>query len=79
MKLSNTIDLVRSNNGQEGHSNHLWLRFLDDRNSVEQLPFLGEFALNSLEEVQVDLVNDLQVSWKQVLEQWDRPFLKSLW
>jgi hypothetical protein len=29
-----------------------------------------------LQKVQVDLVNNLEMSWKQILEQWDRPLLQ---
>lgn len=76
VKLGNTIDLMGTNNGQISHADHLRLGLLDDGNSAKQIPLFRELALNRLQKVQVDLVNNLEMSWKQVLEQWDRPLLQ---
>jgi hypothetical protein len=73
-----TVDLVRTNDGKESHADHLGVRFFNDRNTREHIAILGEGTLNVLQEVQVDLVDDLEVARKQVLDQWDGPFLESL-
>ncbi len=78
MKFSDTVDLVGTDNSQESHANHFWLGLFDDRNASQEFPILWELALHSLQEIQVDLVDDLQMSWKQVLEQWYRPLLQRL-
>lgn len=78
VQLSNTIDLVRSNHSKVCHAYHLRLRFLDDGHIREQLTVLGERALNELQEIQVDVVDDLQMAWQQVLEERDGPLLQCL-
>jgi hypothetical protein len=79
MELCNTVDLMRTDDSQIRHANHLGLRFFNDGNTGKNIPILGELALDTLQEIQVDLVDDLEVSWKQVLEQWNRPLLKCFW
>jgi len=78
VKFCYTIDLVGSNNSEEGHSDHLGLRLFDNRHSAQQLTVLRELALDTLEEEEVDLVDDLEMSRKEILEQWNRPLLESL-
>ncbi len=68
MKFGHTVDLVGADDGQVGHANHLRLGLFDDRNTAQEIPVLGKLPLNSLQEIQVDFVYDLEVSWKQVLE-----------
>ena len=75
MKLSYTIDFVTSNGREVSHLHHLWLGFLDDRNTPEHVAVLGELLLHHVKELRVDLVNDLEMSRKQVLHHRDRPFL----
>ena len=78
MELGYTIDLVTSNRREVSHSHHLWLGFLDDRNTPKHVAVLGELLLHHLKELRVDLVDDLKMSWEQVLHHRDRPFLQSL-
>ena len=78
MKLSYAIDLVASDGCKESHSHHLWLGFFDYRNTPEHVAVLGEALLYHLKELRVDLVNDLEMSWEQVLHHGDRPFFQSL-
>ena len=59
VELSHTIHLVRTDDSQVCHANHLWLRLLDDRNSSKHVSVLGEASFDLLEEVQIDLVDDL--------------------
>lgn len=78
MELSDSINLVRTDNGQISHADHLGRRFLDDGNAGKQLTLLWELTLHSLEEEEVDIIDDLQMSWEQVLEQWNGPLLQRL-
>lgn len=78
VQLSDTVDLVRSDNGQEGHPYHLRLGFLNDGNSPEHVSVLGERLLHRLEEVEIDFIDNLQMSGEEVLHQTNRPLLQSL-
>lgn len=78
MELGDSIDLVGTNNGQVSHADHLRARLLDDGDAGKQLALLWELTLHSLEEEKVDIINDLQMSWQEVLEQWNRPLLERL-
>jgi len=78
VELSNAVDLVGANNCQEGHAYHLGLRFLNDGDITEHIPVFGEIALNILEELHVDLVDDGQMAWQEMLHQWYRPLLQRL-
>lgn len=78
MELGDSIDLVRTDNGQISHTDHLGSRFLNNGDASEQLALLWELALHSLEEEKVDIIDDLQVSRKEVLEQWNGPLLQRL-
>lgn len=78
VQLSDAVDLVRADDGKEGHANHLRLRLLDDRHAAENLAVLGESPLNILQEVQVDLVNNLYVTGEEVLYQGNRPLFEGL-
>ena len=79
MEFGNTIDLVGTNNGQVSHSDHLWLRLLNDRDTGEKLAIVGEFALHRLQEQHINLVDNLKMSWEEILEQGDGPFLQRFW
>ena len=59
MQLSNSIDFMASNCGEIGHSNHLRLRFFNDRNTREHIPVLGKAAFDHLQKVHIDVVDDL--------------------
>ena len=78
VQLGNTVDLVRTNNSQVSHADHLGLGLLDDGNAGKHVAILGELALDGLEEEQVDVVDELEVAGQEMLEQGDGPFLESL-
>ena len=77
MQLRDTIDLVRSNNRQESHAHHLRLRLLNDRHSTQDITVVGESLLDFLEEEQINVVDNLQVTGQEVLDQTNRPLLQS--
>lgn len=78
VQLGDTVDLVGADNGQEGHADHLGLRLFYDRDPAEDVTVVGEHLLDALEEEEVDVVDDLQVSGQQVLDQTDGPLLEGL-
>lgn len=78
VQLSNTVDLVRTNNSQVSHADHLGLSLLNDGDATKHIAVLGELALDGLEEEQVDVVDELEVAGQEMLEQGDGPLLESL-
>lgn len=62
VKLGNSIDLVATNAGQVGHAYVLRVTFLDERHSGKAFAVFGEFLLDLLQEVQVDVEDDLHVT-----------------
>ena len=78
VELGHPVDLVASNGGEMGHSDHLWLSLLDDRYASEQVSVLGELLFDHLEEAEIDLIHDLKMPWQQVLHQRYRPLLQGL-
>jgi hypothetical protein len=78
MELRHTIHLERTDDSKESHSDVFWVTFLYDRHSLNTggivRPSLGDLS----QEFKVDLVNNLQVSREEFLEQADFPFLKGL-
>ena len=68
MELGNTIHLERTDNSKESHSDVFGVTLLDNRHSLNTgsivRPSLGDLS----EELEVDLVNDLQVSREEFLE-----------
>ncbi|GJC79271.1 hypothetical protein ColLi_02109 [Colletotrichum liriopes] len=78
VQLSYAVDLVGTDNGQECHADHLGLRLLDNGDPAEEVSVVGEHLLDALEEEEIDVVNNLQVSGKQVLDQANGPLLQSL-
>lgn len=78
MKLSNSVDLVRADNGQKCHAHHLGLRLLNDRHTSKDASVVGKRLFDLLKEEQINVVDNLQVPRKEVLEQANGPFLQSL-
>lgn len=78
VQLSHTVDLVRTNNSQVSHADHLWVRLLNDGHAAKKLAIIRELALHSLQEEEIDLVDDLKMSWQEVLEKRNGPLLKCL-
>lgn len=77
VQLSNTIDFMRPNNCQERHAHHLCLRLLNDRNSAQDVSVIRESLLDLLEEKQVNVIDNLQMSGQKVLDQTNGPLLQS--
>lgn len=78
VQLGNTVDLVRTYNGQEGHADHLGLRLLNNRDAAQNVAVIREGLFHLLQEIQINVKNNLEVSGEQVLDQADGPLLKSL-
>lgn len=78
VQFGDAIDLVRADDGDVSHADHLGLSLFDDGDAAEQVVVLGELALDVLQEGHVDLVDDLEVTGQQVLHQRDRPLLQCL-
>jgi hypothetical protein len=78
VQLCHTINLERSDNSKESHSDVFGSTFLYDRHSLDSTHIVGPSLGYLSEEFEVDLVDDLQMSRKEFLEQADFPFLKCL-
>jgi hypothetical protein len=78
VKLSDAVDFVGANNCQVSHTDHLRARLFNNGDTGQYVAVLWEVALDVLQEVQVDVVDDLKVTGKEVLHEWNRPLLKSL-
>lgn len=76
VQFGDTVDLVRTDNSQVSHADHLWVGLLNDRYTSKHLAILGEVALHVLKEVHVDVVDDLEVTGQKVLDQRNGPLLK---
>lgn len=76
VELGDTIHLERSDNGKEGHSNVFWATFLDDRHTFDSAHVIRPSLRNLIEELEVDFVDDLQMSRKELFKQADFPFLE---
>lgn len=76
VQLGHTVNLLGPDNGQERHANHLRLGLFDNGHSSQELTVFRELALDALQEEQVDIVDDLQMSREEVLEEWNGPFLQ---
>jgi len=81
---SDTVHLVRANDGKVGHTDALGIALLDD-GKVGNLLVVEEgstilvlLGAEEVDEVEVDVVDDLQVTRKQILEHGNGPGLKSL-
>lgn len=64
MKLGYTIDFVASDGSQVRHPHHLRLRLFDDGDSRQHTTVFGEFLLDHVKELHVDLVNNLEMPWQ---------------
>mmetsp|Transcript_8293 Transcript_8293/g.24906 ORF Transcript_8293/g.24906 Transcript_8293/m.24906 type:complete len:264 (+) Transcript_8293:581-1372(+) len=75
---SYTIDLVRSNNSENCHTNHLGVALLDDAHARQLVAVAWELLRDRLQMATVDLVDDLHVPRQETLHQRDGPLLQSL-
>lgn len=71
VQLGYTVDLVGTDAGKVCHTDHLGVRFFDDRDSAKHVAVLGEIALHILHELQIDVVDDLEMARKKVLHERD--------
>lgn len=63
MKLGHTVDLERTDNSEESHPDIFRRAFLDDRHSSDTVHVVWPSLGNLTQEVVVDSVDDLEVSW----------------
>jgi hypothetical protein len=68
MQLRHTIDLERTDNGKESHSDVFWATLLNDRHSLNTGSIMRPSLGNLSEELEIDLVDNLQVSREEFLE-----------
>lgn len=76
VELGDAVDLVRANNSEVRHANHLRLRLLDDGDSPKHVSVIRECLLNTLEEEQINVVYNLEMSREQVLYEAHGPLLE---
>ena len=78
MKLRHTVNLEGPDDSKVSHSDVFGVTLLNDRHSLNTgsivRPSLGDLS----EELEVDLVDDLEVSWEEFLEQANFPFFERL-
>ena len=68
MQLRHTVNLERTDNSKESHSDVFWATLLDDRHSLNTGSIVRPSLSNLAKEFEIDLVNDLQVSREEFLE-----------
>ena len=71
-----SIDCVRANNREVGHSNLLFIALLDKGHTGDLLVVTRVLLLHSLKEVVIDEVDDLHMPGQQLLNESNRPLLK---
>ena len=71
-----SIDCVRANNREVGHSNLLIIALLDKGHTGDLLVVTRVLLLHSLKEVVIDEVDDLHMPGQQLLNESNRPLLK---
>lgn len=76
MEFSNTVDFETADCREESHSDTFRLGFFDQRHSSKSIVVTGELGSNTLQEEEVDVVDDGQVSREQGFHQGDRPGLE---
>ena len=64
-----SVDSVRADDGEIGHANLLIISFFDKGHTLDFLVITRILLLYSLKEVVIDKVDDLHVSWKQLLNE----------
>ena len=79
VECGHAIHRVASNDREVGHPHHLGMPLLDEGEFADHLHVAGPHGLHLEEEELVDLKNDLQVPWKNLLKQSDTPLLQGLW
>ena len=65
MNGSNAVHMVRPNDGKVGHPHLLLRALLNDRHACKTSAVVRKATLDSLEEVEIDVQDDLEVSRQQ--------------
>ena len=68
MKLRHAVNLERTDNGKESHSDVFGATLLNNRHSLNTGSIVRPSLSNLSEELEVDLVDDLEVSREEFLE-----------
>ena len=66
-----SIDCMRADDGEIGHAYLLIISFFDKGHTLDFLVITRILLLYSLKEVVIDQVDDLHVSWEQLLNEGD--------
>jgi len=61
---------VRANDGQICHPYTLWLGLLNNTDTRKHIAIIRELALYELQELHIDVIDDLQVTWEEMGNQW---------
>ena len=77
-KLRHAIDRVAADNGEMRHAHHLHPAFFNQRQGLLCRRVAWPLRFHLLEKAFVDFENDLQVTWKNLLEEADAPLLQGL-
>ena len=79
MELSDTVDSVRADDGEVGHTDLLGEALLNETHAHNLLLIAGELLSKLLEVNVVNEIDELEVTRKEAADQVDGPLLKSLW
>ena len=72
-----SVRAVRTRDGQIGHPHLPFCAFLDETHTLYPSFIAGKSRSHVIEQPAINLVDDLEVTWQQDLEPFDRPFLQS--
>ena len=78
MEGSDSIDSVGAHDRHVCHSDLLLCAFLDERHACNLFSVSWVSLLELLDEEMVDEIDQFHVSWEEVLDESNRPFLKGL-
>src|SRR5215472_6551328 len=78
MHPGDTVDAMAAYGREVGHAHETLTGFIDDRHSCKPGVIVRERSPNFIEKASVDLVDDLQVTGKELTDQVDWPFLEGL-
>src|SRR5215469_15194019 len=78
MHAGDTVDAMAAYRREVGHAHETLTRFIDERHSSKPGAVIRERSPNFIEKASVDLVDDLEVTGKELADQVDWPFLEGL-
>ena len=79
MEECDSVDLVRSDYAQVGHSYLFGRGFLHQRKGTKFIAISGVFLADLVQPIVVDEVDKFQVSGKELTDKIDTPFLQCFW